>query len=91
MGIAISILIGAVGAVLRYAMTAPENQHGFNVNTVGMIMMIAGGVGLVLSVVFWSSFSPLGRRDSSVSRREESVTPDGQGRVVNETQERTTR
>lgn len=91
MGIAISILIGAVGAILRYAMTAPSNQGGFNVNTVGMILMIAGGVGLVLSMVFWSSFSPLGRRDSSVSRREESVTPDGQGRVVNETQERTTR
>jgi len=91
MGIAISILVGAVGAILRFAMTAPANQHGFNVQTAGTILMIAGAVGLVLSVVFWSSFSPLGRRDTSVSRREESLTPDGQGRVVNETQEHITR
>jgi hypothetical protein len=91
MGIAISILIGAVGAILRYAMTAPADQHGFNIHTAGLILMIAGGVGLVLSMLFWSSFSPLSRREQSVSRREETTTPDGQGRVVQESRDQVTR
>jgi hypothetical protein len=91
MGIAISILLGAVGAILRFSMTAPANQHGFNVQTAGVILMIAGAVGLVVSMLFWSSFSPLGRREQSVSRREETTTPDGQGRVVNETRDQVTR
>lgn len=91
MGIAISILVAAVGAILRYAMTAPANHHGFNTHTAGMILMIAGGVGLVLSMPFWSSFSPLGRREQSMSHREETTTPDGQGRVVNETRDQVIR
>lgn len=91
MGIAFSILIAAVGAILRFATTVPADQHGFNIQTGGLILMIAGAVGLVLSVVFWSRFSPLGRHDQSTSRREESVSSDGQGRVVDETSERVTR
>ena len=91
MGIAISILVAAIGAILRYSMTAPADQHGFNLQTAGMILVIAGGVGLVLSVLFWSSFSPLRRREQSISRREETTTPDGQGRVVNETRDEVTR
>ncbi len=93
MGIAISIFIGAVGAILRYALTAPANQHGFDVHTGGMILMIAGAVGLLLSILFWSSFAPFGRRDQSTSRREETITQDGteQGRVVRETQDRVLR
>lgn len=89
MGIGISILVGAVGAILRYAVTAPANQHGFNIHTVGMILLIAGAAGLVLSMLFWSSFSPLGRRAQSISRREETVTQDGhqQGRVVEESRD----
>jgi len=92
MGMGISIFIGAVGAILRYALTAPANQHGFNVHTGGVILMIAGGVGLVLSMLFWSSFAPFGRRDQSVNRREETTTQDGheQGRVVRETRDHTT-
>jgi hypothetical protein len=89
MGIGLSILVGAVGAILRYAVTAPANQHGFNIHTGGVILMIAGGVGLLLSILFWSSFSPYGRRDQSSSRSEEIVTQDGheQGRVVRETRD----
>lgn len=93
MGIAISIFIGAVGAILRYALTAPTNQHGFNVHTGGVILMIAGAVGLLLSMLFWNSYAPFGRRDQSTSRREETITQDGteQGRVVRETQDRVLR
>jgi hypothetical protein len=89
MGIGISIFVGAAGAVLRYAVTAPTNQHGFNIHTGGVILMVAGAVGLLLSMLFWSSFAPFGRRDQSSSRSEETITQDGheQGRVVRETRD----
>lgn len=89
MGIGISILVGAVGAILRYAVTAPITQHGFNIHTGGIILMLVAGLGLVLSLLFWSSFAPFGHRNQSSSRREETVVKDGhqQERVVSETQD----
>ncbi|HEX9697512.1 MAG TPA: hypothetical protein VGB64_14495 [Actinomycetota bacterium] len=89
MGIFVSILVGTVGAILRYAVTGPQNQQGFNIHVGGVILMIVGGIGLVLSMLFWSSFAPFGRRDQSSSRREEIVTQDGheQGRVIRETRD----
>lgn len=84
MGIAISIFIGAVGAILRYAVTGSSNQQGFDIHTGGVILMFVGGLGLVLSVLL-SSATPFGRRDRSVSRREETVSQDG--RVINETRD----
>lgn len=87
MGIGISIFVGTVGAILRYAVTAPTNQHGFNIHTGGIILMVVGGIGLVLSTIFWRGASPFGRNSSS--RREETVTQDGQEKAhsVSETQE----
>lgn len=89
MGMGISIFIGAVGAILRYAVTGPSNQQGFDIHTGGVILMFVGGLGLLLSMLFWSSFAPFGRRDQSTSRREETVTQDGheQGRVIRETRD----
>jgi hypothetical protein len=89
MGMGISIFIGAVGAILRYATTVPANQNGFDIHTGGVILMFAGGLGLLLSMLFWSSFAPFGRSQSS-SRTEEVVTQDGveQGRTVRETRDR---
>jgi hypothetical protein len=49
-GIATSIFVFAVGAVLDFAVTASPNQHGFNIHTVGVILMIVGVVGFVLSL-----------------------------------------
>ena len=54
-GLATSIIVFAVGAVLDYAVVASPDQHGFNVNKVGMILMIVGVVGAVLSVLACSS------------------------------------
>lgn len=39
------------------------DTEGLNLNTVGVILMIVGGIGIVLSMLFWSSFSPYGRRE----------------------------
>jgi hypothetical protein len=54
MGIGVSLLLIAVGAILTWAVTATTS--GIDVNTVGVILMVIGFVGLVLTLVFWSSW-----------------------------------
>jgi hypothetical protein len=53
MGLGTSIFLIAVGAVLKYAVTA--HVSGISVDTVGVILMVAGAAGLVLSL-FWMAF-----------------------------------
>ncbi len=60
MGIGFSIFLFVVGAILTFAVNV--STEGFNINTVGIILMIAGVIGLLLSLLFWSSFSPYRRR-----------------------------
>jgi hypothetical protein len=60
MSIGASIFLLVVGAILTFAVDVTTS--GFNINTVGIILMIAGALGLVLSLMFWSSFSPYRRR-----------------------------
>jgi hypothetical protein len=57
MGIGVSIFLIAVGAILTWAVTA--TVAGLDINTVGVILMVVGAIGLVLSMIFWSSW----RRD----------------------------
>ena len=54
MGIAVSILLIAVGAVLTWGVTA--EAEGLDVNAIGVILMIVGLLGLVISMIFWSSW-----------------------------------
>ena len=78
MTIAAGILLIAVGAILRFA----TNFHvqGIDMDTVGLILMIAGAAGLVLSFfqeMIWSDRArrselveePVGRRERVVERR----------------------
>jgi hypothetical protein len=64
MGIAASIVVIAVGAILTFALE--REAEGINLDTVGIIMMILGGFGLVVSILFWSSWGPY-RRDRGVT------------------------
>lgn len=48
MSIGASILLIAVGAILRYAVTAEVS--GIELQTVGLILMIVGIIGLVISL-----------------------------------------
>ncbi len=50
-GLAVSIVALAVGAILKFALTVTPYQHGFNVHTVGVILMVVGGLGAVLSII----------------------------------------
>jgi hypothetical protein len=63
----VSIFLLAVGAVLTFAVDVTAS--GFSINTVGIILMAAGALGLVLSLLFWSSFSPYRRGDTVVEER----------------------
>ena len=49
-----SLLLIAVGAILKWAVTV-HNTHGFNVNTAGVILMVVGAIGLVISVIWMST------------------------------------
>jgi hypothetical protein len=69
MGIGISIFLIAVGAILSFAVNVTTD--GIDLNTVGTILMIVGAIGLLASLIFWSSFSPYGRRDEVVVRDRE--------------------
>ena len=53
-----SIFLIAVGAILRYAVTA--ELAGIDIATVGLILMIAGGVMLVFTLIFMFSARPPG-------------------------------
>ena len=64
MGLGTSIFLIAVGAILDFAVDV--NTRGFNLHTIGAILMIVGAIGLVLSLVFWSSWGGFGRRDEVV-------------------------
>ncbi len=63
MGISLSILLVAVGAVLTWAVSVEVS--GVDLVAVGVILMIVGALGLLLSLVFWSSWGGFGARDSS--------------------------
>ncbi|MBA2609765.1 MAG: hypothetical protein H0U92_12545 [Actinobacteria bacterium] len=68
MGIGTSIVLFAIGAILRFAVTV-SNPDGFDIHMIGNILMIVGIVGALLSLAFWSSWGGFGgseRRDRDV-------------------------
>jgi hypothetical protein len=60
MGIGFSLLLVAAGAILRFAVTATAS--GIDLHTVGVVLMVVGAVGLLLSLIFWSSWGGFGGR-----------------------------
>lgn len=60
MGISVSILLIAVGAVLAWAVNAEAS--GIDLQVAGVIMVVIGIIGFIASLVFWSSWGGFGRR-----------------------------
>jgi Na+/proline symporter len=58
MGIGVSIILIAVGAVLAFAVHVSTN--GFNLHTIGWILLAVGALGALLSLIFWSSWGGFG-------------------------------
>ncbi len=68
MGLGVGIFLIAVGAILAFAVHVTTS--GVNVHTVGWILMAVGFVGILLALIFWSSWAGPGywsrRRTTSV-------------------------
>jgi hypothetical protein len=77
-GIATSIVVFAIGAILRFATTVQSSD--FNLHTVGVILMIVGVVGFLASLIFWASWGGFG----GYSRRRRTVYRQGNGTIVEE-------
>src|SRR5262245_1943488 len=58
MGIGASIFLIAVGAILPWAVSVDTN--GIDLNMVGVMLMIVGILGLLLSLIFWSTWGGSG-------------------------------
>jgi Domain of unknown function (DUF6458) len=71
MGIGVGLFLLAVGAILTFAVQV--EAEGFNINTVGIILMIVGGLGILLSLLFWGDRSPLRRSEERVVYRDREV------------------
>jgi membrane protein implicated in regulation of membrane protease activity len=56
MSIGSSVFLIAVGAILRYAVTATVS--GVSIQTIGLILMLAGILGLVLSLLYLLAWRP---------------------------------
>jgi hypothetical protein len=64
MGIGTSLFLIAVGAILRWAVQ--DSVSGVDLTTVGLILLIVGVIGLLISLFLTSSL--YGRRDTVVTR-----------------------
>jgi Domain of unknown function (DUF6458) len=69
MGIGMSIFLIAAGAILRYAVNV--SVEGIEIDTVGLILMVVGIIGLVISlaVLFMGTNDPPRRTDDYPTRR----------------------
>jgi hypothetical protein len=87
-GIAVSLLISAVGLILALAVH-PASPGSVNVNTVGWILFVVGLIGIVLDLMLWSSWGPgYLRRDTTYVDRRRPGYPRRKRRVVDEVDER---
>jgi hypothetical protein len=80
MGVAMSIVMIAVGAILRFAVSVTTT--GFNLHSIGLILIILGAISLLISIAFWSSWG--GFNAGGGYRRQRRVTQDGAGGFVEE-------
>ena len=73
MTIGTSILLIAVGAILKYAVTA--HVSGIDLQTVGVILMLVGILGLILSLLYTFVWSDRARARGAVDDRTRNLPP----------------
>jgi hypothetical protein len=76
MGITASLLLSAAGAVLIWGVDATVS--GLEIQTIGVILLVVGIIGFVVSLFFWSTWgglgSPNGRgHDTTVVKERDTV------------------
>ena len=68
MGIGVSIFFLAVGAVLAFAVET--TVEGLDLQTVGVILMVVGALGVLLSMIFWGSWGGVGTGRRRITEEE---------------------
>lgn len=66
MGLGVSLFLIAIGLILWLAVSAEVS--GIDINMVGLILVIIGALGLLISMIFWSTWGGVGgyRRETVV-------------------------
>jgi len=67
MALGTSLFLIAVGAILRFAVDI--STHGFIIHTVGVILIVVGIVGLLISLLWMALWSPRRHADVPVDDR----------------------
>ncbi|HZU40299.1 MAG TPA: DUF6458 family protein [Solirubrobacteraceae bacterium] len=73
MALGTSLFLIAVGAILRFAVSV--STRGFNVHTVGIILIIVGAVGLVISLLWMTMWADRRRGAAPVARYDDPNYP----------------
>jgi hypothetical protein len=69
MGIGVSLILIAAGAIITFAIHV-STDSSFNLHTIGIILLVVGIIGAVMSMIFWSSWGGFGGgRDTTVVQR----------------------
>jgi hypothetical protein len=74
MGLGVSLFLIAIGAILAFAVNAATDVA--NIDVIGWILMAVGLAGLLLSLMFWSTWG-----GPSGTRRRTTYVEDGPGPV----------
>lgn len=75
MGLGVSILLIAAGAILAFAVN--KEVSGVDIQTIGWILLIVGIVGGVISMVYWSTWAGPGYWSRRRSGYVEEAPPPG--------------
>ena len=67
MSTGLSLLLLAAGAILAFAVD--YQVSGIEIQTIGLILVVVGIVGLVFSMLFLASFAPFGSHEEVSTRR----------------------
>ena len=52
MGIGVSVFLLAAGAIMTFAVET-DSAEGFDINNAGVILMVIGAIGLLVSLIIW--------------------------------------
>jgi hypothetical protein len=55
MGTVVSLIVIALGAILTFAVTS-DSTEGIDLDVVGVILMVVGLIGFILSLMYWSTW-----------------------------------
>jgi hypothetical protein len=85
MGIGVGIFLIAAGAILTWGVTS--DAEGLNIDAIGVILMVVGIIGILISLLFWSSWGGYGVRRRTVVHDDGYERPRRSTRVVEERDE----